>query len=285
MSENRVNTSEADIFPALSTAQQTGEAVALATVIRTVGSMPRHAGSKLLVFADGRTVGTVGGGAMEARVIRDAQAALQDGKTRLQSYTLNDLTAGDPGVCGGTAEIFIEPMGSRPVLVVIGCGHVGKALAELGKWAGFRVLVADDRPEFCNPQFIPNMDGYLVAAPGEIAAKIPQGPHTFVAAVTRGLAIDELIFPALLNMPLGYLGLIGSRRRWLLTVRALEAKGFSRETLARVHAPIGLELNAETPAEIAVSILAEIIMERRGGNGQPMRWLGRTEESTLDQAP
>ncbi len=205
---------------------------------------------------------------------------MADGQTRISSYTLNDLSAGDPGVCGGTADIFIEPLVSRPTLVVVGCGHVGKALAELGKWLNYRVIVSDDRPEFCNPEAIPNMDGYVVAAPSEVAQKVTFGPQTYVACVTRGLPIDIDLFPPLLQANVPYLGLIGSRRRWALTVKALEERGFTTEQLARVHAPIGLELNAETPQEIAVSIMAEITMVRRGGTGEPMRWVGKAESAT-----
>jgi xanthine dehydrogenase accessory factor len=270
---------EQNILEALYQAQQAGSAVALATVIRTQGSMPRHAGSKMLIYSDGKIMGTVGGGAMEGRVIQDGLAALADGQPRMVSYTLNDLRDGDPGVCGGSADIFVEPYGVLPTLVVIGCGHVGKALAELGKWLGFRVLVSDDRAELCSPEHIPNMHGYIVAPPAEVAARIPLTSQTYVAAVTRGLPVDEQLFPALLSAPVPYIGLIGSRRRWALTVKALEARGISREQLARVRAPIGLELNAETPQEIALSILAEIVMLRRGGDGKPMQWIGTPQQA------
>jgi xanthine dehydrogenase accessory factor len=240
--------------------------------------MPRHAGSKMVVYSDGRIVGTVGGGAMEALVIQAAQQALLSGQASLSSYRLNDLSDGDPGVCGGTAEIFVEAILARPTMVVIGCGHTGKALAELAKWLDFRVIVSDDRAEFCNPTAIPDMDGYVVAPSAEIAEKLPLGPHTYVAAVTRGMPVDLELFPALLAADLPYLGVIGSRRRWALTIKELEARGITRDRLARVHAPIGLELNAETPQEIAVSIMAEIIMIRRGGTGVPMQWIGPAED-------
>jgi len=160
---------------------------------------------------------------------------------------------------------------------VIGCGHVGKALAELGKWMGFRVVVSDDRPEFCNPQFIPNMDEYILAKPSEVAERINADPQTYIACTTRGVPVDLEMFPTLLNINVPYLGVIGSRRRWSLTVKALEERGFKQEQLAHIHAPIGLEIGAETPQEIAVSIMAEIIMARRGGNGQPMQWIGKPE--------
>lgn len=234
----------------------------------------------MLVRADGSIVGTIGGGAMESLVITEAVAAIQDGKTRIPSYTLNDIKAGDPGICGGTVQVFIEPIGFPPTILVIGGGHVGKALAELGKWADYRVILSDDREEFCNPNYVAGLDGYLVCKPGEIPQQMTITSQTYIAAVTRGLPVDINLIPALLATDAAYIGLIGSRRRWALTVKALkEEHGLSEAELSRIHAPIGLELQAETPQEIAVSILAEIIMFRRGGTGQPMRWIGEVAEA------
>jgi xanthine dehydrogenase accessory factor len=136
------------------------------------------------------------------------------------------------------------------------------------------VILSDDRPEFCNEEYLPGMDGYLVVPPGEIPNHLEINHHTYIAAVTRGLPIDKNLMPALLKTEAAYIGLIGSKRRWALTIKELEQAGYTREQLARVHAPIGLELNAETPQEIAVSILAEIIMIYRGGDGRPMKWIG-----------
>jgi xanthine dehydrogenase accessory factor len=271
------------VYEALIEAQHEGEAVALATVIAVQGSVPRHAGSKMLVRADGATVGTVGGGAMEALVIKEALAALADGKTRLPSYALNDLKAGDPGICGGTVQVFIEPVGVAPTLLVIGGGHVGAALAELGKWAGYRVVLSDDRPEYCNPDYAPGLDGYVVCKPADVPSFTAITPQTYIAAVTRGLPVDINLLPALLATTAAYIGLIGSRRRWALTIRALiDERGMSEADLRRVHAPIGLELRAETPKEIALSILAEITMLRRGGSGRQMRWMGSVQAAETD---
>lgn len=267
------------VFEAVVAAQAHGEAAVLATIIAAHGSAPRHTGSKLLLRADGSFVGTVGGGLMEAKVVAVAREALRDGQPRTETYVLNDLSQGDPGVCGGTVTVFIEPIAAPPTLVVIGGGHVGRALAELAKWMEFRVVLSDDRPAFCSPEYLPGMDEYLVCAPADVTQRLTIGPDTMIAAVTRGLPIDIHLIPALLATPATYIGLIGSRRRWALTVKALmDERGFSREQLARVRAPIGLELEAETPKEIAVSILAEIIMLRQGGTGQPMRWLGEADE-------
>lgn len=261
-----------DIFAAISAAQAAGQPLALATIIRASGSVPRHTGSRMLIWSDGHTLGTIGGGAVEARVVQEGLAALIDGQTRITAYTLSDLAAGDAGLCGGTLELFIEPLFSAPVLLVIGCGHVGKALAELGRWLGYRVILSDDRPEFCNPAHIPNMAGYVVCPPDAVPQQVTITRQTCIAAVTRGLPVDVHLIPALLATDAAYIGLIGSRRRWSLTIKALAEQGVNRDQLARLHAPIGLELQAETPQEIALSIMAEITMIRRGGTGQPMRW-------------
>jgi xanthine dehydrogenase accessory factor len=246
---------------------------ALVTIIETQGSMPRHAGSKMIVWPDGTIVGTVGGGQMESRIIQDAQAAIKSGQTSIVEYTLNNIGKGDPGICGGTGRFFIEPMTETLTLLVIGGGHVGKALCELGKWAGFRVILSDDRPEFCHPDYVPGLDGYIVCPPGELPQHIELHNKTYVAAVTRGLPVDKNLLPILIGTQAAYIGLIGSRRRWALTVKELEGQGFSQEQLAQIHAPIGLEIQAETPQEIAVSILAEIIMKYRDGDGTPMKWM------------
>lgn len=271
------------VYEALLDAQQKGEPCALATVVSVQGSVPRHEGSKMLVRADGSFVGTVGGGNMEARVIQEALAALAEGSPRMPSYSLNDLAAGDPGVCGGTLQVFIEPIGVAPTLLVIGGGHVGKALAELGKWSGYRVLLSDDRAEFCNPDYVAGLDGYIVCKPGEVNERVTITRQTYIAAVTRGLPVDIHLIPALLKTDAAYIGLIGSRRRWALTVKALrDDYGMQEEQLERIHAPIGLELEAETPKEIALSIMAEIVMVRRGGTGKPMHRLGDAQETATD---
>jgi xanthine dehydrogenase accessory factor len=268
------------VYEAVLAAQNTGEAAALATVIAAQGSAPRHVGSKMLVRADGSFVGTVGGGRLEAKVIESALLTIRDGAPRTDSYALNDIGAGDPGICGGTVTMFVERIAAPPTLLIIGGGHVGKALAGLAKWMEFRVILSDDRAEFCSPEYAPGLDGYVVCPPAEVPQRVPVGPDTIIAAVTRGLPVDIHLIPALLATPAAYIGLIGSRRRWALTVKALENDaGLTRDQLARVRAPIGLELEAETPKEIAVSILAEIIMLRRGGTGQPMRWLGEPDEA------
>jgi len=267
------------LFEALMQAQKKGQGVVLATVVRDKGSVPRHAGAKMLVYPDGKIVGTIGGGEMESRVIREALDILASGLPSLKHYELADPARGDPGVCGGQVDIFMEPILPDPTVLVIGCGHCGQALAELAHWLGFRVIVCDDRADLCNPEVIPHADEYLVVPPAEIAQKAVIHSRTYIAAVTRGSPFDIPMLPDLLKTPAPYIGVIGSRRRWATTVKQLKQAGMDEDTLRRVHAPIGLELNAETPREIAVSIMAEIIMLQRGGTGKPMKWMGSPEEA------
>lgn len=259
------------IYSALAELEQSGQAGALCTIIRSRGSTPRHQGSKMLVYEDGRFTGTVGGGEIENRILREALASISDGQSRMLSYDMVNPKAGDPGVCGGTVEVFVEPILPRPTLLVIGGGHVGKAVAHLAHWLNFRVVVSDDRVEFCTPEANPDADAFLPVPMAEIPNQMKITPQTYIVLTTRGVMVDVPGLPGLLDAPAGYLGIIGSKRRWLTTRKALVDAGIEESKLQKVVSPIGLELNAETPEEIAVSIMAEIIMLRNGGTGQPMK--------------
>ena len=258
------------VLEELLAAQSRRQPVALAVIIRDQGSVPRHAGTKMLVYSDGRTLGTIGGGEMEARVVAAAAEALRDGQPRLVPYSLVDPQRGDPGVCGGSVEIYVEPHLSPATLYVVGCGHVGRALVSLGHWLGYRVVAWDDRAELATPENVPDADVLLSGLLLDALAAQPIDARTYVAVVTRNVSLDRQILPHLLATPAAYLGVMGSRRRWQETERQLLADGLMAEQLDRIVAPIGLELNAESPAEIAVSIMAQIIMAQRGGDGQPI---------------
>lgn len=260
-----------NIFQALAEIEKNNETAALCTVVKSIGSTPRHVGSKMLVYPDKSFIGTVGGGDLENRVLTEAGMAINDGESRLLSYTMADPARGDPGVCGGTVEVFVEPILPPATIVVIGAGHVGKAVVHLAKWLGFRVAVSDDRPEFCNPDSTPGADAYYPLPMGELPQHLKINNRTYIVITSRGSSIDVQGLPSLLEADAAYIGVIGSKRRWLTTVKALRAKGVPEEKIARVHSPMGLELNAETPEEIAVSILAEILMRKDKGTGNPMK--------------
>jgi xanthine dehydrogenase accessory factor len=268
------------LYQAVVKAQREGRDAVLATVIHDQGSVPRHAGAKMLIFGDGTALGTIGGGEMESRVIAAAHDVLSADKPATHHYEFADPSRGDPGVCGGQIDVFMEPIRPDPTILIIGCGHCGQALAELAHWLGYRVIVADDRAELCNPEAIPLADEHITVPPEQIAEAAPIHSRTYIAAVTRGVPLDVAMLPALLETDAPYIGVMGSRRRWTTAVKELREAGVSEEALQRIHAPIGLELEAETPHEIAVSIMAEIIAHQRGGTGDSMKQATAAEKSS-----
>ena len=245
-------------------AVEAGRPVVLATVVSTSRSVPRHAGSKMLVFADSSTRGSIGGGEMEARVIRESLAALADGHPRLIDYQLVDPTRGDPGVCGGEVRLYLEPHMPTPTVYVVGCGHVGRAVIDLAHWMGFRVVAFDDRPEQADASTLPHADAVYSGNLSDALLADPPTEETHIVLVTRNVALDLELLPLLLAAPARSIGLMGSERRWKTTRQALLERGVAEPALSRIHSPIGLELHAETPEEIAVSNLAEIVGMRRG---------------------
>jgi len=259
------------LFQLLAEAEANREAVALCTLIDTQGSTPRHGGSKMLVYADGHIAGTVGGGEVESRVIKEAVQSLADGRARRLHYAMVDPAKGDAGVCGGQVEVYVEPVLPNPDVFVIGGGHVGKAVAHLAHWLGFRVVVSDDRPEFCTPEANPDADDFFCGPMTELARCVKITTQSYLVLTTRGSVVDVPGLPALLDTPAAYIGVIGSRRRWSITRKAMLDAGVPEDKIKRVHSPIGLELQAETPEEIALSIMAEIVSLRNGGTGESMK--------------
>ena len=258
------------VYKALAKLEETSQAGVVCTIVRCQGSTPRRVGSKMLVYPDGSIIGTVGGGEVENRVIEEALDSLKDGSPRLLPYTMVDPQRGDPGICGGQLDVFVEPILPSAILLLIGGGHVGKAVAHLAHWLGFKVVVSDDRPAFCTPEAIPDADAYYPVPMADLPGQLEITPWTYLVLTTRGSDVDVAGIPALLETPAAYIGVIGSRRRWDMTRKQLIAAGIQEGLLDRVRSPIGLELNAETPNEIAVSIMAEILMLRDGGNGRQM---------------
>jgi xanthine dehydrogenase accessory factor len=250
--------------------------VALATVVETKGSGPSKDGRRFLIFEDGTFSGTIGGGPFEALVVADAAALFRpDGRKRfVKWYDFFEREIGgderEPTnmICGGSARVLVERLQAAPVLLVLGGGHVGLALTRIAPSLGFEVLVADDREEYSRPERFPAAVRAIRAgrdyavAPGEL----PRGRDLFVAIVTRCWETDlAALRPWISEAALGakYVGLIGSKRKIRGVFDRLREEGISEERIRGVHAPIGLEIGAVTPEEIAVSILAEVTAARR----------------------
>lgn len=250
------------VYQELAELQTSNRVAALCTIIRTQGSTPRHVGSKMLVYTDGSIVGTIGGGEMESRVVVEALHVIEVGVPKILEYSMSDPERGDPGVCGGHLEIFVEPIKSKPVMVIVGAGHVGRAVAYLAHWLGFYVVVTDDRPEMCSHEVLPQADQFYPITFRDFTEEFNITPLTYFVLTTRSVDVDVEGLPVILKSDAAYIGVIGSQRRWATTKQKLKEIGITDEQISRVKSPIGLALNAETPEEIAVSIIAEIIMMR-----------------------
>jgi xanthine dehydrogenase accessory factor len=252
------------VFKAAMEAIQRGESAAIATVIATEGSGPRDVGAKMLVFADGRTVGTIGGGAAEAQVIVEAKEAMTAGVSREVTYTGEINPGADSGTCSEGMRLFVEVIPARPTILIIGAGHVGQAVAEMGSYLGYRTTVIDHRHELLAQDRFPEATTKVCADPTDLLPSLSAGEDTYVVIVTPHSNPDELILAALKDLPVAYVGLMGSKRRTATTFERATELGLSAAFLERIHTPIGLDIGAEKPREIAVSILGEILSVRQG---------------------
>ena len=244
------------------------ETVALATIVKNQGAAGPAVGAKLVVWADGRTIGSFGDPVLEEEVSRDALAALAAGASVSLIYPkvgLRTRRAEEQALF----EIFIEVV-PAPRLVVVGGGHIGYFVARLGKMAGFQITVVDDREDFANAERFPEADTILNTDYIEALHSFDIDENTYFVLVTRGHKQDELSLREVIDSEAGYIGMIGSRRRVGAVLKHLHQEGVSLEKLQRIRTPIGLDIGAETPEEIAVCIVAELIMTRRGGTGLPM---------------
>jgi xanthine dehydrogenase accessory factor len=253
-----------DAYRRIADAVAKGLPVALATVIRVEGSTPREVGAKMVVYQDGRIAGTVGGGKMEALVIQAAVDAISTGRSQVLRHDLVDLEAGDPGICGGAIEVYIDVSAPAPTLLLVGAGHVAMPTAEIAHTCGFRVVVIDDRADMASEARFPHAAERLVGDVEETLNALTLNPNTYVVIVTRGHALDEEALRAVIDAPAAYVGMIGSRRKVRVVYDHLREAGVAQEQIDRVFSPIGIDIASETPAEIAVSIVAEMIAVRRG---------------------
>lgn len=251
-----------EIFEKLIEASSHGKAVCFCVVIETNGAVPRHAGSKMLVYSDGTTFGSVGGGGVEDQTIAAALNSLKNGKPQILHYSLNAREKNAVGICGGDVTVYIEPQMAQPVLLVLGAGHVGKSVAKFAQLLDFRVIVSDDRAELCTSGLIPGSVEFLPVPMREIPNHLEINEQVYIVGVSRGSDVDLAGLPAILEYKPAYIGLIGSLKRWAATKKGLKDLGVPEDRIAWIKSPIGIDIEAETPDEIAISILAEVIQVR-----------------------
>jgi len=256
-----------DLFEEIVKLRRAGRRAALATIVHTNGSIPSYESSRMLVREDGSIAGTIGGGCVEADVWAAAKEVMRNELPRKMIFNLNHEAGYDCGlICGGTLEVFVEPILPQPILYIFGGGHVSIALAEAAHAAGFDIGVVDDREAFANAVRFP-MAREVYTSYEEAFEKLKPNASTYMVIVTRGHKDDMRVLGWAAGTEARYIGMIGSKRKVLSVYEALEKEGVSPEKLERVYAPVGLEIGALTPAEIAISITAELIAVRRHAEG------------------
>ena len=256
-----------DIFEEILRLRREGKRAALATIVHTNGSIPSYESSRMLVREDGSIAGTIGGGCVEAEVWAAAKEVMRAEAPRKMVFNLNNDASYDNGlICGGTLEVFVEPILPQPTLYIFGGGHVSIALANAAHAAGFAIGVIDDREAFANKQRFP-MAGAVYTSFEEAFEKLKPNPSAYLVIVTRGHKDDMHVLAWAVRTEARYVGMIGSKRKVISVYKALEKEGYKPEEFERVHAPVGLDIGALTPEEIAISITAELIAIRRGAQG------------------
>ncbi len=263
----------ADIFEEIVALRSRGEKAALATIISRRGSTPRRDAAKMLIYDDGRTSGSIGGGCTEAEVGNAAREAIRTGRPNLLSFDLTDDDAEESGlICGGTMEVYVEPVLPDPTLFVFGAGHIGQCVAETAKNVGFKIAVIDDRVKYANRERFPMAEALYSGPWEEILPQLPVKDSSYLVIATRGHNFDLQCLRYAVASPARYIGLLGSRRKTRLLLSTLEKEGIDQARFERVYAPIGLAIGSETPEEIAVSIVAELIGVRKNVGIKPLRF-------------
>ena len=242
-----------------------GETIALVTVVETKGSTPREIGAKMLVNKNGLIAGTIGGGITEARVIEEVKQALKEGKGKFLDYHLTkEQAALDEGaICGGEMKVFIDILQPKEEVLIFGAGHIAVCLSKLAKTVGFKVTIIDDREEFVNQDRFPEADKIIAEETEKALTHLKITSSTYIIVLTRGHLKDEEVLGSVIKSSAAYIGMIGSRKKNATVFQHLEEQGISQDELVKVLAPIGIDIKAQTPEEIAVSIVAEIIQVRR----------------------
>ncbi len=254
-----------DIYEQIVRLRQEGRKGALATITNVRGSIPSFETAKMLVRDDGSIVGTIGGGCVEAEVWQAAREVMESGQPRTVTFNLNNNPKYDTGlVCGGTLDVYIEPVTPPATLYLFGAGHVAFNTYKVARIAGFDVVVIDDRESYANRERFPDAKDIYADDYERVLPQLAPGEGAFIVIVTRGHRDDMRVLKWASETPARYVGMIGSKRKVLSTFKELETQGADRARLERTHAPVGLDIGAVTPEEIAVAIVAELIAVRRG---------------------
>jgi xanthine dehydrogenase accessory factor len=253
-----------DLYGEIVRLRKDGRRGAVATIVNVRGSIPSFKTAKMLVRDDGSIVGTIGGGCVEADVWQAAREVMESEKPRTLTFDLNQDPKYDTGlVCGGTLEIFVEPILPPANLYIFGAGHVATSLYRVARIAGFDITVVDDRPAFANRERFPEAQNVISEDFDKAAAKLAPDESSYIVIVTRGHRDDMRMLRWAVQTPAHYIGMIGSKRKTITIFKELQAEGLPAKLFDRVHAPIGLDIGGITPEEIAISITAELIAKRR----------------------
>jgi len=253
-----------DVYEELVRLRALGQKCALATIVEVRGSIPSYETAKLLVREDGSMLGTIGGGCVEAEVWNAAREVLETEKPRHLTFNLGQDAAYDNGlICGGQLDIFVEPVLPVPRAYIFGAGHISRSLSQIANLAGFSTVVVDDRETFANRQRFPEAAEVHAAAYEEVFPALAINETSYIVIVTRGHRDDMRVLKLAVATPARYIAMIGSKRKVINVVRELEKEGLPRSAFERIHAPMGLDIGAQSPEEIAISVTAEMIAVRR----------------------
>jgi xanthine dehydrogenase accessory factor len=265
-----------DIFDEIVRLRKLGQKCALATIVQVRGSIPSFESAKLLVREDGSILGTVGGGCVEAEVWNAAREVIDTEKPKRMSFNLSQDAAYDNGlICGGQLDIFVEPVIPQPVAIVFGAGHISKSLAKVAGLAGFRTVIVDDREMFANRERFPDADEIWADDYENVYPKLTVNEISYIIIVTRGHRDDMRILKWAVSTPARYVAMIGSKRKVIGVVKELQNEGIAPEAFERIHAPMGFDIGAITPEEIAISVVSEMIAVRRNA-GSDWRLLSKS---------
>src|SRR5579864_1480951 len=258
-----------DIYEEVVRLRRLGQKCALATIVQVNGSIPSYESAKLLVREDGSMIGTIGGGCVEAEVWNAAREVMQEERPRQMNFSLGQDAAYDNGlICGGQLSVFVEPVIPQPRLFIFGAGHISKSISKVATMAGFATVIVDNRDAFANRDRFPEADEIHSEEYEEVFPKLAIRDTSYIVIVTRGHRDDMRVLRWAVETNAKYIAMIGSKRKVIGVVKELEKENVPRSVFERIFAPMGFEIGAITPEEIAVSVVAEMIAVRRAPDSE-----------------